>query len=450
MAKSPKLLFPLALFCISAATASLNAQIGTRFESERRVVQDPVTGNDLIFVTSKPAGDSKIYQTQPQWTSDGEWMVFRSRRVPGEAIAVHEDSGVMVQATEGGYIGMLNIARKSMHLYLIRDPNAVPDQRPETPRGDLQLVRVDLGKLFADSESGKLAGADAYQKVVGIIPAEMDAGGDMTIDADEAIAYFRVGRGYAERFLPEGVVPEENFGPRNMGKGPTGIAKMDLTNGKIDYVASVPFQAGHIQANPWVSGEIFFCWETGGKAPTRVWTIKGDGTGLRPVYKEPSHDWVTHEAVISPDEIAVAILGHRPIGFKDDWGVCGSREFATGLGIINVRTGHMRIEGQTKKGSGLWHVHGSPDGRFAVGDDFSRSIWLVDRRNGEMMLLSTGHKPSAADHPHPTFSPCGTKIQIQSAMLSEDDKTMNIVVIPVPESWLKRDFPVYDLPEGNY
>jgi oligogalacturonide lyase len=54
-----------------------------------------------------------------------------------------------------------------------------------------------------------------------------------------------------------------------------------------------------------------------------------------------------------------------------------------------------------------------------------------------MILLSTGHKVTASDHPHPTFSPDGTRIEIQSAMLSEDNRSMNICVIPVPEKWLK-------------
>jgi oligogalacturonide lyase len=98
----------------------------------------------------------------------------------------------------------------------------------------------------------------------------------------------------------------------------------------------------------------------------------------------------------------------------------------------------MTIAGQTPSGSGLWHVHGSPDGRFAVGDDFSRSLYLIDRDTREMRLLTTGHKTTAADHPHPTFSPDGTKIQIQSAMLSADGKAMNICLVPVPENWLKR------------
>lgn len=49
-----------------------------------------------------------------------------------------------------------------------------------------------------------------------------------------------------------------------------------------------------------------------------------------------------------------------------------------------------------------------------------------------------GHKTSAADHPHPTFSPDGSRIQIQSAMLSEDGRSMDICIVPVPEEWLNR------------
>jgi len=59
----------------------------------------------LTFLTSKPTGDAKIYQTHPQWTSDGQWLVFRSNRVKGEAMAVNEKTGDIVQITEGGYTG---------------------------------------------------------------------------------------------------------------------------------------------------------------------------------------------------------------------------------------------------------------------------------------------------------------------------------------------------------
>src|SRR5437763_16993233 len=103
---------PLALCLILVCLSGAQAQIGRRFPSERKVVKDPVTGTMLTFLTSTPAGDSKIYQTHAQWTSDGEWLIFRSGRARNEALAVNEKTGDIVQVTEGGYTGMLCAARK--------------------------------------------------------------------------------------------------------------------------------------------------------------------------------------------------------------------------------------------------------------------------------------------------------------------------------------------------
>src|SRR5882757_5352231 len=115
--------------CLLLLTTSAGAQIGRRFPSERKVIKDPVTGTMLTFLTSTPMGDSKIYQTHNQWTSDGQWLIFRSGRVRGEAMAVNEKTGEMVQVTEGGYMGMLNVARKSMKLYFMRNPNRNANER---------------------------------------------------------------------------------------------------------------------------------------------------------------------------------------------------------------------------------------------------------------------------------------------------------------------------------
>ena len=448
-------IFLFATACILFLPSFTNAQIGKRFPSEHKVIKDPVTGTMLTFLTSKPNGDSKIYQTHEQWTADGEWLIFRSNRVRGEAMAVNEKSGEMVQVTEGGYTGMLCIARKSMKLYCMRNASKDTSQRRGGP---LEVVEVNLDKLFKDSKAGKMQQASSYQRVCGTIAAELGAGGDMALDAEEGLVYFRVGKTEAAKYLPADAKIENAFGPRNMGAGPAGLMSMNIKNGELKYIISVPFQIGHVQTNPWVAGEIIFCWETGGKSPQRTWTVMADGTGLRPLYPEADFEWITHEAVITKDEVAIAIMGHRKIqgsnqtvaagtavtganpGQEAAWGPSGTREKPTGLAIVNLRTREMMIAGQTASGSGLWHVHGSPDGRWAVGDDFNRNIYLIDRHTREMILLSAGHKATAADHPHPTFSADSKKIQIQSAMLSEDNRSMNICIIPVPEEWLKRTY----------
>jgi len=449
MKKSLFLPAALALGGIALLVTPASARIGDRFPSEKKIVADPVTGTPLTFLTSTQAGDSKIYQTHHQWTADGKWVVFRSNRVKGQAMAVNEETGDIVQVTENGYTGMLCLADGSMNLYFVRVPEMKPNDVSGAPAySDVknqtkpaEIVRVDLAKLFADSAAGAVKAAEEYEHVCGTVPLEMGAVGDVALDPTEEFAYFRVGaKDYCGKFLPEGTKIETNFGPKNMGAGPCGLASMNLKTGAVKFIVAVPFQIGHVQTNPWVPGEIVFCWETAGKAPQRTWTVRADGTGLRPLYPEASYDWITHEAVITKDEVAIAILGHRPVGNSDEWGSCGSRERPTGLGIVNLRTREMRIVGQTAEGSGFWHVHGSPDGRWAVGDDFARNLWLIDRRTGEMLLLTTGHKTTAADHVHPTFSADSTKIEIQSAMLSEDNRSMNICVVPVPESWLQKKY----------
>jgi oligogalacturonide lyase len=77
-----------------------------------------------------------------------------------------------------------------------------------------------------------------------------------------------------------------------------------------------------------------------------------DGSGLRPLYPESEYEWVTHEAVIAKDEVAIAIMGHRKIpgtnktveagtdvgganpGQDPSWGPSGTREKPTGLAIV--------------------------------------------------------------------------------------------------------------------
>lgn len=429
------------LLCLTALLLPtlVLAQMGMRFPSERKVIKDPQTGVELVFLTSKSGtGDSKIYQTHNQWTSDGRWVVFRSDRVKGEAMAVNEETGDIVQVTEGGFTGMLCVARNSMMLYHMRVM-----KNEEGSRIGMAVVEVNLEKLFADSEAGTLKNKNNYERICGVIPADMCSEGDMALDGSEEIAYFRLDKEYA-RHMPIAEPIADNFGPRNMGAGPGGIGKINLTTGVAEPVVAVHFKVGHIQGNPWHPGEVVFCWETGGKSPQRTWIVNSDGTGLRPIYRETEYDWVTHEAVIGEDELAIAILGHRTIAQDErsmdtekDWGPSGTKEYPTGLAVVNMRTREITLEGQID-GDSFWHVAGSQNGHWVAGDDFNRELWLIDRHTKERILLTGGHKTTARDHVHPTFKPDGTAIEIQSAMLSEDGRSMNICVVRIPQHILDR------------
>src|SRR6478736_4924376 len=181
--KLPRL---LAVSLIAAVVGSVPAlaQLGHRFPSERKVVIDPVTGTPLTFLTSTPAGDSKIYPSHPQWTADGKWVVFRSNRVKNQAMAVNEETGDIVQVTDTGYQGSLCVGQKSMRLFFTRPENhASPDAYAGKP-GDrahvpLQVVAIDLARVFADSAAGKMQPAAAYEQVFGTIPVDVGGGGEL-------------------------------------------------------------------------------------------------------------------------------------------------------------------------------------------------------------------------------------------------------------------------------
>jgi oligogalacturonide lyase len=447
-----------------AASAAF-AQMGRTWPSEKKIVPDPVTGLPLTFLTSTDGGysQSKIYQTHRQWTVDGKWLIFRGVRETGpQAMAVNEETGQIVQVTENGFSGMLCAGNKTMKLYVLsggggpgrgRGPADAPGAADAAgrgaggrgPGGPRQILEIDLAKLFADVAAKTVKPAANYTRVCGTIPATLFVDGNMGLDANDDFMYFRVQGPETEQLSP-GQTLLPGFGPR-FRQATSGLRSMNLKTGEIKFIVNVGFGIGHVQSNPWMPGEIVFCWETGGKAPQRTWIVNADGTGLRPLYPEAPYEWITHEAVINRDEAVIAILGHRSIASAtatSDWGISGTFEHPTGVAIVNLRTREMRIVGQIPEwsmGRSDWHVAGSIDRRWACSDDFQYEVWLYDRHSGEMNLLA-GPQKAGADHIHPTFNADSTKIEIQSALISKDNRGLNICVVPVPKTFLKRTYSI--------
>jgi oligogalacturonide lyase len=445
------------------AASALASNVGRRFPSEMRVFVDKVTGVPVTALTTDPvANDAKIYQDHPQWTADNKYIIFRSNRgapapVPGtiggaaQAFAINETTGEMIQLTDGPDTGTgsLNIARKSMKLYFFRG-NGRSSASPA------KLIELNLETLFADSEAGKMKPDGAYEREIMTLPLNLLEAGGFALDADEKVAYIGITRldaipggkapeivGLAEgalRGTQATLAPRQNTAPatpatpsaaRPPGQPipprPGGVRSIDLATGEIKKVVDTEFTMGHVQTNPWVPGEIVYCNETGGDAPQRMWTTMADGSKNRPLYVENPDDWVTHEAVITKDEVVFNLIGHQ----------ARLRTHATGIAVINLRNDQMRVYGQVddqppgaRGTGGFWHSNGSPDGRWLVGDTFAGNVWLIDRRNGAMTLLTTDHK-MRPDHTHPTFSTDSKRVLIQSGLLT-DGKTLHLMTIAIP------------------
>jgi len=450
------------IFAITLAAGIVSASaanVGKRFPSEKSSYVDPVSGRTVTVLTKDPSGSAKPYQTHTTWTSDGQWVIFRSTRggQGPQAFLVHERTGEIIQVTDGpaSGTGSLNLARKSMRLYVMRGgpirgaESATPPPSPAAPR---QLVEIDLQALIADARAGQPKRAPAYERIVATLPDSLRDSGGFALDADETKAYWGVAWGppppRTARPADTGSkgssagdrrqIDDANTNPAEAreaarqrfaegGRGPGGIRCIDLKTGALSTVIDVGFRMGHVQTNPWVPGEIIYCHETTGDSPQRIWAVRSDGSGNRPLYAETPDEWVTHETVSGPDEVMFNVMGHLPY----------LRERPTGVAVINLRTQAMKLLGQVEEDmgagrqGGFWHCNGSPDGKWAVADTFKGDIFLIRRATGERILLTTDHK-MRPDHTHPIFSHDSRRVLIQSGRLS-DGKHLDLMTVEVPE-----------------
>ena len=442
-----------------AFAGALTAQasnVGKVYPSEKFNYVDPVTHLTVNVLTHGDASDSKPYQTHTTWTSDGQWIIFRSQRggSGSQAFLVNETTGTIIQLTDGPATGTgsLNLSRKEMKLYYMRggpqfgpraDENATP-----LPR---QLIELNLAPLIADALAGQPKDASAYERVIATLPEALRDSGGFALDADESKAYWGVSWGpRPPRPAPVArpanggrAIDRQNTDPRASreaarerfaaaGKGPGGIRSIDLKTGEVKTVIDVDLRMGHVQTNPWVPGEIIYCHETTGDAVQRMWVVRSDGSGNRPLYVETPDEWITHETVSGKDEVMFAIMGHLPY----------LRQHPTGIAVINLRNDQMKIIGQVEETmpnggtGGFWHVNGSPDGRFAVGDTFKGNVFVIDRKTEKETLLTTDHK-MRPDHTHPIFSPDSRRVLIQSGHLT-DGKQLNLMTVELPSELLQQ------------
>ena len=422
-------------------TASL-AQFGQCTPSERWTYTDAQTGNKITVLTDTLKNDRFLYQTDPMWTADGKYLLFRSssrgdgtmvertqpngekkKWKPTQIYFIEMATGKIIQATEGADLGNAFLANRSNKLFISRNENH-----------QWKLYVMDLDRFFADVEHDKVGKPAKYERLIGIFPAEMGRPGGYAVDCMDDYAYITVEREGTEeekeRMMKNAFLPETNQ-PVKIKPTLCGIRKMNLQTGEVTKVIDTEFKVGHIQASRFTPGEIVFCNETGGDAHQRMWFCTADGKVFKPLYKETALDWVTHETFATKDYVYFNILGFLP----------RLRKQANGIYRINLRTDDVEQIGQVEMekdrcaidgqlvGRGFWHCNASRDNRWAAGDTFGGNVWMMNVATGERHWLVSDTK-MRPDHAHPSFSPDGTKVLFQSGHFT-NGKRLNLMMVDI-------------------
>ncbi len=335
--------------------------------------RDEVTQARVRVLTSGRLHNEVTYQTYPMWTQEMRHLLIGSRR-DGEAWrphAVEMASGevrCLVEADADDWA----LSRKSDQLYF--------------------RVGEDMFSRDVEAAFGSGAGVTKVASFEGLPALKPN---NMSLDAQENVAYV-------------GVILRE--------KERWGIASLNLENSQWEVIAEVDFLANHVQANPFTPGVVMFAWETGGDAPQRTWVVNADGSGLRPFYKETYEEWVTHEVWWGPDRAIFTVWPYDEAHRRRPHGVV-SADLATGTPTV-----HSQYP--------AWHTHGSPDGRWAVGDDFDRNLWIIRIEDGQRRLLTQGHLGEGFEtHPHPSFTPDSRGVVFNSSRSGTED----VCLVDIPE-----------------
>ncbi|MBO6237297.1 MAG: PD40 domain-containing protein, partial [Bacteroidales bacterium] len=414
-----KTLFAAAL--LLAAAFSANAQFGKWQASEVKKVKDEQTGVELNILTDTQKNDRFIYQTDPMWTPSGKYLLFRSSSRGGQEMERTTPDGrtvkysptyyYFIEVATGRTIQATDESVGSVYLSNVEDKMWVNRREGE----DWTMYVMDLTKFFADAGRNRVKKIDDYLTYVGKFPnsEEMGRPGGWCVNSDDTYAYITVSRNVMpteeELAIQEKVAqkPREDQ-PVKVGQGMSGLRKMNLKTGEVSFIRNVPFRVGHIQCSRYKPNEILFCCETGGDAGQRMWYCDANTNEYKPLYKETPLDWVTHETFGTEDYVYFNVLGWQD----------RLRKQASGIFRINLRTDDVEVIGQVEmdmdresslKGRGFWHCNSTRDNRFAAGDTFAGSIWVVDVETGYKFQIASDIK-MAPDHGHPFFSPDGTKL----------------------------------------
>lgn len=326
---------------------------------------DDATGARVYCLTEGNANNTIVYQTHPMWTPGMQYLLFVSDRLGGA-------KKLFALEFFAGRVHPLDTPP-------LQDFALAPSSRTLFGISERQLWQLDVQE--AVQEGTKV-------KVLDELPAALlSTSGGMAVHP-----------GADSIYVGATLEPEKRWG----------IFRFDVMTKTWRLLAELPFKVGHVQTNPAGSPWLSFCHETSGDAPQRIWLMDRHSGRVATVFPEQQGEWVTHEVWWGPREILFTVWPYDEARRKIPYGIAGCR----------LPTQRTVFYAQYP----AWHVHGSSDRRWIMGDDFERNIWLIHPGRRERRLLSAGHMANDIKvHPHGSFTPDNRGVLINSSRFGRYD-----------------------------
>lgn len=370
---------------------------GAIFPPEHETIIDTTSGAKIIFITNHPATDNNFYFHDRCWLADESLLLFNSDRTGRSEIW-----GYLIQTGE---------------LVRLNRPDAAPAGRAVAAKSGNQVYVVENGAVWCwkivIETTPKTRVNISGRKICSLPKIETYLGG-LTENADGtwlALAY----RNPAGRSIVQIINP---------------------ANGATEIVTDVPYPIEHLQFSWSRPNLLAFARHYGSdRAPldpnaephARFWFLNLESKTPIPAFFQQPGELVTHECWWVNDQMTFC-GGHRP-------------EEAH-LKVLNFLTGETRVIGpgawwpggtsRDRAKVNWWHASGSPDGKWAAGDNWHGDVVLFNAKTCQMKIFTENHRTyGSGAHPHVGWDLTGKRIQFGTNRRGNPDVCIGIL----PENW---------------
>lgn len=354
-----------------------SGQKGKRYPDQRRRYRDSKTGRTVWQMTDTPGRVTHAqYFTQPACTPDGRWLVYGSDRGSGpdqlNLFKMDLETGESIQLTESDRSltpRWSHISPDGKEVYYIEDRNHVRT--------------VNLSTL----EERSICRIEGCFR-----PHQLNVSPD-------------------NRFLIDGVFledkPEEDF---LIGQGfliRSALVMIDTATGKLSRLLDGNTPRTHAQFCPADPNLLLYCYGGPWWRVQRMWLIRTDGTGNRPIFVQTNFEGVGHDFWSENGKTLYATCsgGRQPQGL---WAVSADGKDERCV-LAGPCTGHGTAN--------------PAEDRFVIDEiynDCAVGLWFSRKGAVQAELLCQTGVNWAGDrqeyHPHPKFLPDGRRVSFTSAM----------------------------------